>query len=230
MRTALDAADFGAERFLRRPVAEPALVWAVRSILAEDTAKASASGKPEPTRRKRATTEADSPETLAARLEQATLLAVAELARRIALGASARAPRACAPCPGMPSEPPIFDASDLAEEVVDDTPDIARVVAAQSLGATTDALIARLDEVTTTMLDEFLHDAVSRTVDAAVGADLSMAVRYTAEPGDPVREMMAACTSGLLAPRRRMWACRPSCRHRRATSPPTCRRRAAGVA
>jgi hypothetical protein len=199
VRTALDAVDYAADRFLRRPLAEKALVFAVRSCLepqartprmatkmglaprpasaAEQTAGAVTGGAPGTPR-------------VASLPEVTSGLAGGLASAMVATGASARATQILKTLSVPVTEAPVFDASDLAEEIVDDVPDVARVVAAQSVGATS-ALIARLDDLTTTMLDEFLHDAVSKTVDAAVGAELSMAIEYTAEPGDALREMMA---------------------------------------
>jgi hypothetical protein len=197
VRTALDAVDYAADRFLRRPLAEKALVFAVRSCLEPQARPPRMATKMGIVPRPSSAAEqsgavvggASGAPRVASTPEVAGGLAGGLASAMVAPGASARATQILRTLSRAPSEPPVFDASDIAEEVPDDTPDVARVVAAQSVGATS-ALIARLDEVTASMLDEFLHDAVSRTVDAAVGADLSTAVEYTAEPGDPVREMM----------------------------------------
>jgi hypothetical protein len=198
VRTALDAVDYAADRFLRRPLAEKALVFAVRSCLEPQArqprmaTKMGIAPRPASAAEQTGVVTGGAPGSprVASLPEVTSGIAGGLASAMVATGASARATQILKTLSVPSTEPPIFDASDLAEEIIEDTPGVAAVVAAQSVGATS-ALIARLDEVTATMLDEFLHDAVSRTVDAAVGAELSMAVEYTAEPGDALREMLA---------------------------------------
>jgi len=194
VRTALDALDYVADRFLRRPLAEKALVFAVRSCL-EPQAQ---------TRPPRAATKSGigpRPSSIggvagmitggASGAPQVTSILTGGLAQAVVVsGTAAKAAAAFDELARANTEPPAIplDEDDLIPE--DDEPGVAASAAAQSPGAASD-LAARLDEATATMLDEFLHDAVSRTVDAAVGAEFMSAVEYTAEPGDALRELMA---------------------------------------
>jgi DnaJ-domain-containing protein 1 len=167
VRTALDAVDFGADRFLRRPLAEKALVFAVKSCLGD---------KPAPP----ATASAIGLASLAATASASSAFdALGEL-ERVRLPASDAAKLIT---PGAPA-PTVTDVGGLA-------------IAATRTGGK--ELAERLGLVEQKMLDAFFDEAVSRTIDAAVGAELSQAVEYVAEP-HAEDELSAAPKTGDFLP------------------------------
>jgi Domain of unknown function (DUF4388) len=198
VRTALDAHDYAADRFLRRPLAEKAVVFAVRSCLEG------------PARPPRLPTKAGlGPRPSSAGEVAGAMTGGAAGAAQVAgglagavspSGIAAQATAAFDELARASTDPPVFDVEEVENAFDEPPPDVAASVAAQTAGAAVN-LAARLDEVTASMLDQFLRDTVSKTVDATVGADVVSAVEYTAEPpGDAERELMVRPVTSDFTP------------------------------
>jgi hypothetical protein len=200
VRTALDAVDFGADRFLRRPLAEKALVFAVRSCLAPSASAGNVAGG----LGLGALGGASARDAMSALGELERVRLPAEAAAAAVSGRSngpaaaapvaAAAPAAAAPAAAAPAPVPVAPAATPSEPIGG--------LAAAAVAAPAGALAARLESVTQSMLDEFLTEAVTRTVDAAVGAGVMVAVEYVAEPQDAAAEELSppSRTGDFLAP------------------------------